>query len=885
MFQPLVLLLAGLPGFTGPTAGPQAPTDEQLEPLAQGLATYAAAREAGQDVDAARVVVAAGLMSVSMAQGVARPALTQTESLGRALRLSQDLARESKRPRPGKVVEDVYAEGSFAAGGLAFAYRTPKELEPDGAWPLILALPDHEQGPAEHLRANWTSAAVRDGALVVCPAMPADRADWTRVQVDGRPGGLSHVVTALRLAAERFPVDFDRVYVVGHGRSVAAALAAGDFSPHAFAGVVGRSGDVGEQTPVNFTNLPTLLTGAGAEAEAFEAAARADGRAPCTLVPDADEDAVWGWMQEHTRDAFPHTVHLAVGKPFPTRIGWLRVSPTAPDAAVTATIQREENRIVVNGNGISHVTLYLNDRLVDLDRPIRLVCNGLARKLTVERSLPTLLNLIDDGTSDPGCVYVAEVFASMTADVASEVARSRITDEEHARRLESAGDDGLLALREAYLAAGDPVRSAEVLRRALRLFPESVEVRELAGHVRHGERWFATQANLDRFLARQVPEAAEARGHVRHRSLWMHPDEKALASKGWQRDPNTGLWETPEDRRQLERGAVRQDLEWVSERSAAHVDAGLWRVDGEWLELDEANRRHARLDHMWRIPTPDILLYTTVDRATAEAALIQMARAVGDLRRVFGVEPVLPLPVALLNSEEQVDQFAFGAPDGRRWPTHAGRTHVIQGAFFAERWFEQVDGERVFRGMGVGFWDPLVPYGDSYGVHCARLAVGHSYVDALDPSPKAVRAALARGPGADYSEAWHAEKRFPDWLRWGAAVYAERYFHDDQVVEGGDPWWARAWTLENLAARGGARPIEEILAFELDPGDREDAQKLLIEAGLLVAFMVDGECEPVREAHADLVRALLAGRLHSKQFTALEEALLAHAAELAAFAG
>ena len=66
---------------------------------------------------------------------------------------------------------------------------------------------------------------------------------------------------------------------------------------------------------------------------------------------------------------------------------------------------------------------------------------------------------------------------------------------------------------------------------------------------------------------------------------------------------------------------------------------------------------------------------------------------------------------------------------------------------------------------------------------------------------------------------------------------------------------------------------------------REDAQKLLMEAGLLVAFVVDGDCEPVREAHADLVRALLAGRLYPKQVEALEDALRAHAAELAAFAG
>jgi hypothetical protein len=187
--------------------------------------------------------------------------------------------------------------------------------------------------------------------------------------------------------------------------------------------------------------------------------------------------------------------------------------------------------------------------------------------------------------------------------------------------------------------------------------------------------------------------------------------------------------------------------------------------------------------------------------------------------------------------------------------------------------------------MGVCYWDALIPNGDAYGVHSARLAVGLSYVDALDPSPKAVRRALAAGPGPDFFDKYQAEKLLPEWLRYGGAVYAERYFHDASVAEGGDPWWARAWSIDNLRSRGGWRGLDLVLAFRLDPEDREDGLKLLIEVGLVVAFVVDGGCAPVSEAHAELKRALVAGRVRPSHVEALVEALRANEAQLLAFAG
>ena len=95
---------------------------------------------------------------------------------------------------------------------------------------------------------------------------------------------------------------------------------------------------------------------------------------------------------------------------------------------------------------------------------------------------------------------------------------------------------------------------------------------------------------------------------------------------------------------------------------------------------------------------------------------------------------------------------------------------------------------------------------------------------------------------------------------------------------------ARTRSLENLKSRGGMRELSAVLAFRLDPDEREDALKLLLEAGLVVAFVVDGECAPVTEVHAAFKKSLASGQVGARHVTALTEAVVAHEQELRAFA-
>ncbi len=863
-------------------------TDEQLEDLAQGLTRYFEARTTRRGLDEARADLAARVQALREATDGAEP-LAHPADLGRAAWLARGYA--DVRVRPGKVLEEETRDGSFRDEGMTLAYRLPKEYAPGTtSYPLILALPDVDEEPAAHLRANWKLREVLDGAILVSPEMPSERDHWTQVMVEGRPGGLSYALTALRIATERFAVDFDRVYVAGRGKGVPAALAAGNYAPQRFAGVVARAGDADEIGPENFGNLPTLFTGAGANARAFQEAVDDLGFENCTLEPAGTEADVWDWMAAHPRPGAPERAGVVVGISYPSRVSWLRVASIAADSRATARVDRASNTIVVDGRGVSHATLYLNDALVDLGRPVKVICNGVDHEVEIERSLSTMLDLLHDGTSDPGCVYVAEEQFDMSGAEPQADAGAAVVDPDFERLLTSADDVAALwKLHGRCLDAGRTAQALLVLKKLVRITPadgaEHARAREALGHVQAEGQWFSTKTAFERFRRSQDPALAEAKGHVKHDSLWMHPEERSLASKGWTKLQERGVWHSPADRRRLEEGWVQQDLTWIAPEEAHHVDAGRWRVAGEWFDLETANRRHARLDSMWVLPSADVLLYTTTDRDVGLRAMDAMSRAFPDLNRIFGVEPLLPLPVVLLRHEEQYDRFAFGDPDGRRGPAHAGRLHIVHSAFFAESWFPSVEGEREHRGVGVGFWNSLDPNGHLYGVHSVRLAVGLSYADAIDPSPKAVRRAQSKGVGPEFYEDYFAEKQLPAWLRTGGAVYAERYFRDETVGADGDPWWARNWSLDNLKRLGGLRGLEEVFAFDLDPDDREDGLKLMLEAGLLVAFVVDGDCAPVREAHEKLKRGLVSGRVHARQVEALTEALTEAEDELRAFAG
>lgn len=456
--------------------------------------------------------------------------------------------------------------------------------------------------------------------------------------------------------------------------------------------------------------------------------------------------------------------------------------------------------------------------------------------------------------------------------------------QEYEQRRQAAGND-VQALWELHLwceAYGLTKESASCLRAIVRVEPNHREARERLGHIQHDGRWFTNEKELEKYKKEQEERVAKEKGYVKHKGRWVPPEDLPFLEKGLVRDA-MGRWLTPQELERIEAGWERQDLEWIPPEDLPKVEQGLWKCGDQWLDLAAANRHHAELDRWWLIPAEGFLLHSTCDREIALKALEAMELARRDLARIFGRPAPGELPIVLLRSLQQFNEFAAGV-QGVRAPAELSSLSSIHHAYFADGWIDPRT--KSFAGAGVAYWDAAAEHGDRFGPLAVRHAVGLAYAEALDPSPKA-RARIDQGGvigEKEHAEFW-AEKKLPEWLRSGAASYAERYFVDSLVKAGGNPHWAREWSVSNIQSRGGLRPLQRIFDGRLDSNDVADSQKLLNERGLVVAFVVDGECAPVVEAHRAFQADLAAGKPTARAIERLVKQVLASEGELRKFAG
>jgi hypothetical protein len=83
-------------------------------------------------------------------------------------------------------------------------------------------------------------------------------------------------------------------------------------------------------------------------------------------------------------------------------------------------VDREANAVLLSGRGVHAVELYLNDEILDLDRPVELRFEGstLRRRVQVRRSLTTLLENFARNP-DPDALYPAMIrLLDLPADLA-----------------------------------------------------------------------------------------------------------------------------------------------------------------------------------------------------------------------------------------------------------------------------------------------------------------------------------------------------------------------------------------------------------------------------------------------------------------------------------
>ncbi len=126
------------------------------------------------------------------------------------------------------------------------------------------------------------------------------------------------------------------------------------------------------------------------------------------------------------RVPYPPEVAHTLLDPGAGRAYWLQVQDfeyleaLGTPSRIIARVDREANAVLLSGRGVHAVELYLNDEILDLDRPVELRFEGstLRRRVQVRRSLTTLLENFARNP-DPDALYPAMIrLLDLPADLA-----------------------------------------------------------------------------------------------------------------------------------------------------------------------------------------------------------------------------------------------------------------------------------------------------------------------------------------------------------------------------------------------------------------------------------------------------------------------------------
>lgn len=481
---------------------------------------------------------------------------------------------------------------------------------------------------------------------------------------------------------------------------------------------------------------------------------------------------------------------------------------------------------------------------------------------------------------------------SFDAGTAPAVLSYQDDGEEAAKKLEAAGTDvdKLVELAGSYKKGSAQAR--KVYKRILTVDADHEAAHKALRHHRYDEKWFDSYTALSKYRREEEKRMLEEEGLVRFGDGWASPDEVPFLRMGWEKD-DSGQFVSPARAEKAAReakfvadGWEQQDLTWIHPDDFDKWREGLWKCDEEWLDTEHADAYHANIPTMWQVPGKHFVALTTCDRTGKGVEwIVHWADLIyPDLVRTFGLKPEEKPEFVVLNGIGQYNMYAAGDQEQGIRASEASGNSSVHYAFFADSRIKMNGDQVEFGGCGVAYWSRSDEKLTGYGQHAVRHAAAQSYLEAIDPSWDTISKVVANPAGGVAAPAFWSEKKIPMWLRFGAASYVERFFKDSTVDETGNPWWARDWAFQNLRAQGQIRPFEEIFAFRLDPAKPEDSGAMISEAGLLVSFILDGNCKAVMDAHQAFRSALKLGGDTEATVTSLQEAIVANERALRRYA-
>ena len=262
--------------------------------------------------------------------------------------------------------------------------------------------------------------------VYLAPRAPTDTWDlWHQSHIDGFFERLIEDMVAFE------GVDRDRVYLMGYSAGGDGVYQIAPRMADRFAAASMMAGHPNEASPLGLRNLPFALhMGANDSAdnrnqvareygEKLDALQQADPTGYTHLVElhpgrghwmNREDASAVPWMAQFRRDPAPKKVVWNQDDVTRDRFSWLAVPPGSAKARsiVIASVERQEVRIE-KAEGVETLVIRLDDRLLDLDRPVKVTRDG---KTLFEGLAPRTIAHLEatlQGPGDPGLAFSAEV--------------------------------------------------------------------------------------------------------------------------------------------------------------------------------------------------------------------------------------------------------------------------------------------------------------------------------------------------------------------------------------------------------------------------------------------------------------------------------------------
>lgn len=328
--------------------------------------------------------------------------------------------RQIERPR----LQADHEQRRVQAGGKQSLFTVKQVGErPAGGWPLVIAMHGGGGVPKAVNDQQWQHMQIyyRDhpeaGGYLYC-ALRAPTDEWNGFYTDYFYPVLEALIRQFVACAD---VDPERVVALGYSHGGYGAFAIGPKLPHRFAAVHASAAAPtdGETVPTGLHSLPFSIMVGGRDTaygrrdrcEAFagllaELQKQHPGLYPYTFtlvennghtgLPDRD---LLPKLLPHVRQATPKRLSWAMSDRVVQHHYWLRVAE--PQRGHRLDAELEGQRLVVTGKDVTAAEAWLDARLVDLDRPLAVVRDGVARELVPAPSLRVLCTTLQQ-RGDPG---------------------------------------------------------------------------------------------------------------------------------------------------------------------------------------------------------------------------------------------------------------------------------------------------------------------------------------------------------------------------------------------------------------------------------------------------------------------------------------------------